>query len=219
MAKKLAKDRLYLCKREEEIADEFECTFKPAIQKSQIKVQGRRQNPIFEPMLTDEIIEEKIKQKIEKEMSQCTFKPFINKKSLIMVDNVNKRKEEEQQKNMKKVEDIYPMKQIIERSVNNKASMFFDVQNNKGIEKLALEKENFHSKKKTESINKDLIVKNDNLEVETMKFDNIRDSDEELPLPPEMPDSEDNKHFEQLVKYVIFDNELYSSPNFPQNDV
>ena len=207
---------MYYKKGDEDLEEKYECTFKPQINKSQKAVEGRRKKPIFEPTITEEDYEKYQNSREKKEMKGWTFKPKINQKSLKLVDSVQKRKQEEERKNHKDAEMVFPLKQKIEFKSKPKASMFFDSANNKGIEKISQEKARYNSLRNSHPLNKDIYGSKNNENINTPQFEEIKECNEEPPLPRDHPIDplDDTVEFERLVKQVIWDSNGYESPKF-----
>ncbi|CAI2371649.1 unnamed protein product [Moneuplotes crassus] len=211
LSKKLNLERKYISKREEEIEDQIECTFQPEIARTQNTVRGRRNGPIFAPMLTEEQIYEKKQERIQNEMYGCTFRPELNEKSLKIADRVIKKKQEEEQREVQVKPDIIPLKQLGNDKKTNKASMFFDVHSHKAHERLAKEKLKIHSRHNTNSSNNDIFNKKVVQNQTTPEFEEIQEKEPEVPMLPTRDDneSEEDEDIDRMIKQVIFDNEFY----------
>ncbi|CAI2371544.1 unnamed protein product [Moneuplotes crassus] len=210
-AKKYNKENHYVSKRDEEVEDQIECTFQPEITRSQRIVEGRRNAPIFAPLLTEEEKQQKQQQKLDEEMISCTFKPELNKKSIKMADEILRKKQiEEEQQSLKKP-DIIPMKQQIRKAA--KASMLFDVHSHTAQERLEKMRQNLHSRKELEAKDGDPYSGDSDQNVMTPEFEDAEEEADEVHMLPQtdsfVSENYEEEDIDQMIKQVIFENEFH----------
>ena len=84
------KDKINMIEKLKDL-QEYDGEFKPKIDITQKKVQGKRNDPLMNKVANKEYLDKAVEQKIKKEMKLWTFKPKINKKSENIVKSAKKQ--------------------------------------------------------------------------------------------------------------------------------